>query len=57
MESAFARAEETLAERRTFALSPEKWKAFQDALDAPVQPLPRLQALLRAPGFFDGPAK
>ena len=53
MESALARAEETLVERRTFGLSAEAWAAFQASLDAPVRPLPRLLALLSKPGFFD----
>ena len=52
MESALARAEETLAERRVFGLDGEKWAAFQAALDAPPRALPRLQALLEEPGFF-----
>ena len=52
MESALSRAEETLAERRNFALDAEKWAAFQAALDAPTRPLPRLKALLEEPGFF-----
>ncbi len=56
MESALSRAEETLAERRVFGLDAEKWAAFQAALDAPVRPLPRLQALLDEPGFFDAGA-
>src|SRR6266702_2452149 len=53
MESALARAEETLVERRTFGLDAEAWAAFQKALAAPVRPLPRLQALMKEPGFFD----
>jgi uncharacterized protein (DUF1778 family) len=53
MESALARAEDTLAERRVFGLDAEKWAAFQAALDAPTRSLPRLQALLDEPGFFD----
>ena len=52
MESALSRAEETLAERRIFALDAEKWASFQAALDAPTRPLPRLKALLEEPGFF-----
>ena len=52
MESALSRAEETLADRRVFALSAEKWAEFQAALDAPTRPLPRLKALLEEPGFF-----
>lgn len=54
MESALARAEDTLAERRVFGLDAEKWAAFQAALDAPARSLPRLQALLDEPGFFAG---
>lgn len=56
VESALASAEEMLAERRVFGLNAEAWKAFQSALDAPVRPLPRLQALLDEPGFFDAGA-
>jgi uncharacterized protein (DUF1778 family) len=57
MESALARAEETLRERRTFGLDAAAWTAFQAALSAPVRPLPRLLALLKEPGFFDAPAR
>ncbi len=53
LESALARAEETLADRRTFGLNAEQWKAFQTALDAPPRPLPHLERLLKEPGFFD----
>jgi uncharacterized protein (DUF1778 family) len=53
MESALSRAEETLAERRIFALDKGKRTAFQAALDAPPRSLPRLQTLLDEPGFFD----
>ena len=53
LESALARADETLADRRTFVLSTAKWSAFQTALDAPTRPLPRMQRLLTEPGVFD----
>lgn len=53
MESALSRAEESLADRRVFGLDAKKWAAFQAALDAPTRSLPRLQALLDKPGFFD----
>jgi uncharacterized protein (DUF1778 family) len=53
MESALARAEEMLVQRRTFGLDAEAWAAFQSTLDAPVRPLPRLRALMEEPGFFD----
>lgn len=54
LESALARADEALADRRTFGLAAPQWKAFLAALDAPPRPLPRLGRLLQEPGFFDG---
>lgn len=53
LESALARADEALADRRTFGLNAAQWKAFLAALDAPPRALPRLGRLLREPGFFD----
>ncbi|MGQ0695075.1 MAG: type II toxin-antitoxin system TacA family antitoxin [Nitrospiraceae bacterium] len=53
LESALARADEMLADRRAFVLSKPKWTAFLAALDAPTRPLPRMQRLLTEPGFFD----
>jgi uncharacterized protein (DUF1778 family) len=52
LESALARAEEILPDRRRFGLSAERWAAFQAALDAPPRPAPRLAKLLREPGVF-----
>lgn len=52
-ESALFRADELLADRRTFVLSKAQWSEFQAALDAPTRPLPRMQRLLTEPGFFD----
>jgi len=52
LESALARADEALADRRTFGLNAAQWKAFMAALDAPPRPLPRLERLLKEPGFF-----
>jgi len=54
LESALARADEALADRRSFGLNAAQWKAFMAALDAPSRPLPRLKRLLKEPGFFDG---
>jgi uncharacterized protein (DUF1778 family) len=54
LNSALGRAEEALADRRTFALGTEKWRAFLEALDAPPRELPRLRKLMREPGFFSG---
>jgi uncharacterized protein (DUF1778 family) len=56
LESALARADETLADRRTFALNADQWKAFLAALDSPPRSLPRLKRLLKEPGFFDANA-
>lgn len=53
LESALARADEALADRRTFGLNAAQWKAFMAALDAPPRPLPRLERLLKEPGFFN----
>ena len=53
LESALARADEALADRRTFHLNSTNWKAFLAALDAPPRSLPRLERLLKEPGFFD----
>lgn len=52
LESAIDRAEEALADRRVFQISPEKWDAFLEALDAPPRDLPRLRKLLTEPGVF-----
>jgi uncharacterized protein (DUF1778 family) len=53
LESALARADEALADRRTFLLDAVQWKAFVAALDAPPRSLPRLERLLKEPGFFE----
>ena len=53
LESALARADEALADRRTFRLNAAQWKSFMAALDAPPRPLPRMERLLKEPGFFD----
>ncbi len=57
LESALARADEALADRRTFGLNATQWKVFLAALDAPPRRLPRLEALLSEPGFFEAGRK
>lgn len=57
LESALARAEEALADRRSFHLDAAQWKSFMAALDAPPRPLPRLERLLGEPGFFESERK
>jgi uncharacterized protein (DUF1778 family) len=53
LESALARAEETLPDRQKFGLNAGQWRAFQKALDAPPQPAPRLEKLLQEPSVFE----
>jgi uncharacterized protein (DUF1778 family) len=53
LESALARAAETLPDRRRFELDPARWKAFQAALDAPPKRLPRLARLLKEPSVIE----
>jgi uncharacterized protein (DUF1778 family) len=53
LESALARAEETLPDRQRFGLSAEQWAAFQAALSAPRRPAPRLTKLLKTPSVFE----
>lgn len=54
LDSALARAAETLADRQQFHLTPERWQAFMAALDAPPQPpRPRLATLLNEPSVFE----
>lgn len=56
LESAIARAEETLPDRRHFGLNAEQWEAFMTALDAPPRKLVRLEQLFNEPSLFDPPS-
>jgi len=53
LESALTRAEETLADRQSFALDPKQWKLFSEALDAPARDLPRLKKLFKERSVFE----
>ncbi|HEY3814883.1 MAG TPA: DUF1778 domain-containing protein [Caulobacteraceae bacterium] len=53
LESALARAEETLPDRTRIGLEAEAWARFQTVLDAPSRDLPRMTKLLAKPGVFD----
>jgi len=53
LESALARAEETLPDRRKFPLNDKQWKEFLAALDAPPRSMPRLKRLLKEPSVFE----
>lgn len=46
-------AAETLAERRQFHLGANQYDAFVAALDAPIKPRPRLEALLATPSVVE----
>jgi predicted DNA-binding antitoxin AbrB/MazE fold protein len=41
------------ADSTHFTLSPERWQAFCDALDAPPRDIPALRKLLTEGGLFD----
>ena len=45
-------ANQALADRRHFALTPKQWNEFQKALDRPVKAKPRLKKLLTKPGVL-----
>ncbi|MDD3182010.1 MAG: DUF1778 domain-containing protein [Alphaproteobacteria bacterium] len=53
LESALSRAEETLADRRSFTLDAKQWKLFMAALDAPARELPRLKKLFQEKSVFE----
>lgn len=53
LESALARAEETLPDRQRFGLDEEQWAAFRAALDAPPAQRPRLARLLAEASVFE----
>ena len=53
LDSALARAEETLSDRRRFLLNAAQWEAFMTALDAPPRPLPRIERLFSEPSIFE----
>lgn len=55
LESARARAAETLADRQHFGLDASRWAAFMEALDAPPRPMPRLERLFSEPSIFERP--
>ena len=53
LESALARAEETLPDRRLLVLDAKRWAEFQAALDAPARSHPRVARLLCEPSVFE----
>ena len=53
LESACARAEETIADQVHFVLSPKQWKAFTEALERPARAKPGLRKLLTEPSVLE----
>lgn len=53
LESALSRAEETLADRRSFSLDVTQWTAFMAVLDASPRELPRLKKLFQEQSIFE----
>jgi uncharacterized protein (DUF1778 family) len=57
LESALARAEETLPDRQRFGLDAQQWAEFQAALDASPRVSPRLEKLFQEPSVFERTAE
>lgn len=53
LDSALTHAAEVLADRRAFFLNDEQWREFMAALDAPPQPMPRMERLLKEPSILE----
>jgi uncharacterized protein (DUF1778 family) len=47
------RAEQELADRVHFSVTPEQWRAFMDALDRPPREIPRLRRLMSEPSVLE----
>ncbi len=52
--SALESAERVLADRKWFVADEQQWAEFQNLLDAPLTPMPKLDRLLRRESPFDG---
>lgn len=53
LESACVRAEQAIADARTFALNAKDWKKFTEALDRPARINPNLKKLLSQATVLD----
>jgi uncharacterized protein (DUF1778 family) len=53
IENVYNAATQVLADNTRFVLSPEKWKEFCDALDAPPKILPGIKEMFSRPSPFD----
>ena len=52
LDAGIVAANQTLADRLRFELTPDKWDAFQAALNRPIKPRPKLKSLLGEPGLL-----
>lgn len=52
LDAGIVAANQTLADRLRFELAPDRWDAFQAALERPVAAKPRLKKLLNEPGLL-----
>ena len=53
LEAGITAANQTLADRQRFGLDEDQWELFNQALDRPVQPKPKLKELLTQQGLLD----
>ncbi len=53
LQSSQTAAENALSDRTRFVLSPEKWHAFNAALQAPARDIPELRKLFAQGGVFE----
>jgi len=53
LDAGIVAANQALAVHRHFVLNDEQWEKFQQALDAPAQPMPQLKKLMTEPGILD----
>jgi len=53
LESACVRAEQEIADARSFELSSKNWQTFCEALDRPAQLKPRLKRLFSEPTLLE----
>src|SRR5437763_11527995 len=53
LENAYQAAQQVLADQVHFALPPDRWQSFCDALDAPPKTIAALQKLLADVSVFD----
>jgi uncharacterized protein (DUF1778 family) len=51
--SALTNANDILADRTTFVLSPKDWRKFNELLDSPPRDTPRLRRLFREKSVFE----